>query len=328
MFGPISKSPPNRLASRRERIARCKAMLTLEARANGLKLAYRSDGPPSGAPMVLIHGLGQTLVDWPSAFIDKLADAGCRVLRLDNRDVGRSWRMDHLGAPPLLRLWASATLRLPPLARPPYSLADMTADVVGLLDALGVPAVHLVGASMGGMIAQRVAIAHPERVLSLTSIMSSSGAPGLPSPRKEVRAELTREAAPNDPAAAVEKAKRFRRLIGGTLRDGDLAELERRVEQSVAYGWPESDGAARQYAAILADRGRHHLLSQIRSRCLVVHGGQDRFVPPAHGEDTAARIAGSRLVAIGDMGHEITLSSGQIVADEILAHVRAGGGRQ
>lgn len=303
-------------------------ILTSEAAVSGLRLAYRFDGPSSGSPVVLIHGLGQTLVDWPEAFIQRLISAQCRVLRLDNRDIGRSSRLDHLGAPPLLRLWASVALRLPTLAQPPYSLADMAADVVGLLDALGVEAAHLVGASMGGMIAQRVAVAHPERVLSLTSIMSSSGAPGLPGPRKDVQATFARDVEPIDPALAVEKAKRFRRLIGGRMHDGDIPEFESRVARSVEYGRPGGDGAARQYAAIFADRHRYRLLSSVRSRCLVIHGEDDPLVPAAHGVDTAARIANSRFVAIRDMGHEITLSSGRAIADEILTHLNPADGRR
>lgn len=212
------------------------------------------------------------------------------------------------------------------LAQSPYSLADMATDVVGLLDALGVGAAHLVGASMGGMIAQRVAVTHPERVLSLTSIMSSSGAPGLPSPRKDVQAAFARDAEPIDPALAVETARRFRLLIGGRMRSGDLPEFESRVARSVEYGRPGGGGAARQYAAIFADRHRYRLLCRIRSRCLVLHGEEDPLVPLAHGVDTAARIANSRFVAIRGMGHEITLSSGQTLAEEILAHLNLADG--
>lgn len=304
-------------------VVRSEAIATSEALANGMTLAYRYDGPPSGRPVMLIHGLGQTLVDWPEDFIDRLAGAGCRLLRFDNRDAGRSSRMDHLGAPPLLSLWLSAALRLPAPTRPPYSIADMAADVVALLDTLDVGSVHLVGASMGGMIAQRIAVAHPKRVLSLTSIMSSSGAPGLPGPRKDVLAAFTSDAGQDGLANAEERARRFRRLIGGTLKDGDLVELEHRVAESTAYGWPPGDGATRQYAAILADRDRHRLLSRIRARCLVVHGEEDPLLPLAHGLDTAARIPGSRILATRHMGHEITLSNAQIIADEILEHLAA-----
>lgn len=288
--------------------------------AGAARLAYRRDGPRSDAPVVLIHGLGQTLVDWPDALVQGLIAEGHEVVRFDNRDVGRSQRFDQLGAPPLLRLWAAAALRLPSLANPPYGVGDMVADTVGLLDALGVARAHLVGASMGGMIAQHVAVANPERVMSLTAIMSSSGAPGLPGPQAQVGREMGKRPA-TDLATATDRAIAFRRLLAGPLDGADAAELERRVRRSVAYGWPERAGAMRQYAAILADQMRHRLLCKVGTPTLVVHGGRDRLLPLCHGADLAARILGARFVAAPTMGHEILSSDGRRLASQIAAHL-------
>jgi len=283
------------------------------------RLAYRRDGPRSDTPVVLIHGLGQTLADWPDALVQGLIAEGREVVRFDNRDIGRSQRFDQSGAPPLLRLWAAAALRLPPLASPPYRVEDMAADTVGLLDALGVTRAHLVGASMGGMIAQHVAAASPERVLSLTVIMSSSGAPGLPGPQAQVSREMGKRPAAGL-ASATTRAIAFRRLLAGPLDRAEAAELEQRVRRSTAYGWPERAGGARQYAAILADRGRHRLLEGLRAPTLVVHGGLDPLLPLAHGRDVAARVPGARLLIVPQMGHEVSASVGRRLAGEIAAH--------
>lgn len=286
-------------------------------------LAWQSEGGSTDdVPVLLIHGLGQTLQDWPSTFVTGLAGTGRRVIRFDNRDVGRSPRYDWLGAPPLLRLWLCSTLRLPQWVRPPYTVADMASDAVALLDALSIPVVHLVGASMGGMIAQHIAVTHPHRVRSLTLIMSSSGAPGLPPPRGDVQRALSgRE--PDNLQAAIASAYAFRGLIAGPLSADDLTELEQRVAHSTSYGWPNRAGVARQYAAILADRRRYRLLGQIKARCLVIHGEQDPLLPIAHGRDAAARIAGSRFVPLAVMAHEITPSLSASILPEILALLRS-----
>jgi len=297
-------------------------MRDLQPRFGRPRLVWQSEGKSADLPVLLIHGLGQTLYDWPTAFVDGLTGAGCRVIRFDNRDVGRSPRFDQLGAPPLLRLWLCSTLRLPQWVKPPYSVADMAADAVALLDALNIPAAHLVGASMGGMIAQHIALTHPQRVRSLTLIMSSSGAPGLPSPRDDVQRALSgRE--PGDLPAAIASALAFRRLIAGALQADDLAELEQRVTRSTTYGWPGGTGVARQYAAILADRKRWQQLERITARCLVVHGECDPLLPIAHGRDAAARIAGSRFLPLATMGHEITPSHAIAIVPDILRLLQA-----
>ncbi|WP_172448602.1 alpha/beta hydrolase [Caulobacter mirabilis] len=286
-----------------------------------LALAWRAHGCRSdAAPVVLIHGLGQTLADWPDTLIDGLVAGGRRVLRFDNRDVGRSSRLDSHGAPPLIRLWLAAALRLPPLARPPYPLVDMATDAIGLLDALGVRSAHLVGVSMGGMIAQRIACLQPDRVASLVLVMSSSGAPGLPGPAREVSEAMSGGGSSPDLRSATARALRFRRLLAGELTAADVVELEERVERSSAYGWPEGAGPARQYAAILADRDRYKRLVEIKAPTLVIHGARDPLLPPAHGADIAARIPHARLIVDPMFGHEISSRDGTRLADQILRH--------
>jgi pimeloyl-ACP methyl ester carboxylesterase len=172
------------------------------------------------------------------------------------------------------------------------------------------------------MIAQHIALAHPQRVRSLTLIMSSSGAPGLPPPRGDVQKALS-GGEPDSLPAAIAAAAAFRRLIAAPLAADDLAELDQRVAQSTTYGWPGGTGVARQYAAILADRKRWEKLGQIEARCLVVHGERDPLLPLAHGRDAAARIVGSRLLPLATMGHEITLSHGKVIVPEILRLLQA-----
>ncbi|MGY3697630.1 pimeloyl-ACP methyl ester carboxylesterase [Bradyrhizobium sp. USDA 3240] len=297
-------------------------MRDIEPTSDRPRLVWQSDGKSTDIPVLLIHGLGQTLLDWPAAMVNGLTDAGCRVIRFDNRDVGRSPRFDHLGTPPLLRLWLCSTLRLPQWARSPYTVADMASDAVALLDTLNIPAAHLVGASMGGMIAQQIALIHPHRVRSLTLIMSSSGAPGLPPPRDDVRRALSSRE-PDNLQAGIASAHAFRRMIAGPLHVEDAVELAVRVTRSTAYGWPGGAGVARQYAAILADRRRWRLLDQIEARCLVIHGELDPLLPIAHGRDVATRIVGSRFVSLATMAHEITPSHGKTIVAEILRLVHA-----
>lgn len=296
---------------------------TLSLRGTGpIDLAVLSQG--TGPAVVLIHGLGQNVHDWPVAFVDALAGDGLRTVRFDNRDVGASTRLDGAGDPPLLRLWLSSILGIAPLADPAYTLADMANDVAGLIGRLALGPVHIVGVSMGGMIAQHLAASHPDKGRSLTSIMSSSGARGLPSMQRDV-ARLLRQHAPTSEEASIGQALAFRRLVAGSLTPRDEAELAARVRRSVPYGWPPGAGAARQFAAILADRDRPDLLARIACPTLVIHGADDPFVRPEHGMDTAARIPGARLFVIERMGHELTTTHVPRIARLIAEHVRAAG---
>lgn len=281
--------------------------------------AVGGTAPAPAAPVLLIHGLGQNIDDWPTSFLSALTGHGMSPIRFDNRDVGRSIRLTAAGDPPILRLWLAARLGVGLLANPAYTLADMAADTVALLDRLGIGQAHLVGVSMGGMIAQHLAATWPDRVLSLTSIMSSSGASGLRGMRTDVAWHLL-SAAPKDLETAITQATGFRKLVGGPLGAVDSAELATRIRRSVTYGWPQDGGSARQFAAILADKDRATLLARIKVPTLVIHGALDPFLRPDHGRDTAARITGAVYRELRDMGHEITVSTAPLLADLIALH--------
>lgn len=286
-------------------------------RPGPIMIASVTDGPASGEAVILVHGLGQTIADWPKGFVSGLAAQGYRVVRLDNRDAGRSTRLTYLGDPALVLQSLGQAVGLPDLVPPPYRLAAMAGDVIGLMDGLGISRAHVVGVSMGGMIVQHVAALAPGRVLTMTCIMSSSGAPGLPPPRADVAAAL---ATPGTPDLA--GMLQFRELVAGPLDAADRAELEARVTASFAHAAPREAGIRRQYAAILADTARHRLLADIDVPTLVIHGEDDPFVRPDHGIDLANRIPGARRILLPRMGHEITASFAPVLAELVGRHLR------
>jgi pimeloyl-ACP methyl ester carboxylesterase len=288
----------------------------MKIKANGVQIEVEDSGPgPAGAPrpaVLLIMGLGMQLVAWPPELVQGLVDAGYRVIRHDNRDVGLSQRMENLGKPNLL--WAGLQHKLGFAPRPPYTVADMAADALGVLDALGVQQAHVVGMSMGGMIAQRLALAAPNRVLSLTSVMSSSGAPGLPQARPEVMAALLRRPSGRDRQAVVDHYVRLFRVIGSPGFESPEAELRQRIEQASDRGFYPV-GTLRQMLAVMADTTRAAQLAQISAPTLVFHGKDDPLLPYACGEDTARRIPGAHLIGVPGMGHDLPLP----VVDRLLA---------
>ena len=288
----------------------------MKIKANGVQIEVEDSGPgPAGAPrpaVLLIMGLGMQLVAWPPELVQGLVDAGYRVIRHDNRDVGLSQRMENLGKPNLL--WAGLQHKLGFAPRPPYTVADMAADALGVLDALGVQQAHVVGMSMGGMIAQRLALAAPNRVLSLTSVMSSSGAPGLPQARPEVMAALLRRPSGRDRQAVVDHYVRLFRVIGSPGFESPEAELRQRIEQASDRGFYPV-GTLRQMLAVMADTTRAAQLAQISTPTLVFHGKDDPLLPYACGEDTARRIPGAHLIGVPGMGHDLPLP----VVDRLLA---------
>ncbi|NGQ92901.1 alpha/beta hydrolase [Rhodobacter sp. HX-7-19] len=286
-------------------------------RPGPMELACVTDGPDSGEAVILVHGLGQTIADWPEGFVSGLAAQGYRVVRLDNRDAGRSSRLTHLGDPALVLQSLGHAVGLPDLVPPPYRLAAMAGDVIGVMDGLGISRAHVVGVSMGGMIVQHLAALAPGRVLSMTCIMSSSGAPGLPPPREDVAAALATPEAP-DLAGMLQ----FRELVAGPLDPADRAELAARVAAAFAYGTPHDAGTRRQYAAILADTARYRLLADLDVPTLVIHGEDDPFVRPDHGIDIANRIPGARRILLPRMGHEITASFAPVLAQLVSRHLR------
>ena len=233
--------------------------------ANGIALEIEdsgADGSQRDWPVVLLlMGLGMQLIAWPPAFVRALVSAGFRVVRMDNRDIGLSQNFDHLGTPNLM--WQSMKRRLGLRVQAPYSLKDMAQDAIGVLDTLGVAQAHVVGASMGGMIAQRLALAAPLRVLSLTSIMSSSGAPGLPGPRSDVLRALLNRPADTSEAAVIGHAVRLFKLIGSPAFPLDDQTLSDAVRASMRRSFHPA-GSLRQMLAVIADRTRAHELARLR----------------------------------------------------------------
>jgi pimeloyl-ACP methyl ester carboxylesterase len=292
------------------------------ATVRGLELDYESFGDPAAPAILLIMGLGMPGVAWPDPLVDGLVAAGFRVIRFDNRDSGHSSKLSGPRNPKLRLAIARALLRLPVTA--PYTLDDMAADTVGLLDALGVERVHLVGASMGGMIAQNIAALHPQRVASLTSIMSSTGNPNprvaLGKPRA-LHAILKRPASVADTDSLVEHYVRVYGVIGSPGFAVDADQLRDNLRRIVGRGFHPA-GIARQLLAILASGDRRPLLGRIVAPTLVVHGRRDPLVPAAAGRDTAAHIRGARLEIVEGMGHDLPPGVQAILVERIAAHCR------
>ena len=297
----------------------------MKIKANGIDIEIEDTGPDaSGQPrpaVLLIMGLGMQLVAWPPAMVQALLDAGFRVIRMDNRDIGLSQKFDHLGKPNLV--WESIKYKLGLTVKSPYSLHDMAADALAVLDALQVDKAHVVGVSMGGMIAQRVALAAPARVLSLTSIMSSSGARGLPQAEPRVMRVLLSRPASSDSASVINHYVRLFKAIGSPGFPLDDAELRERIALGVKRGF-HPDGVLRQMMAIVADSRRAAELAVLRVPTLVVHGKADPLVPFACGEDTARRIPGASLVGIDGMGHDLPSGVVERVLAPLIPHLQTG----
>jgi pimeloyl-ACP methyl ester carboxylesterase len=290
----------------------------MKVQANGLALEVEDAGPRDGPAVLLVMGLGMQLTAWPDAFVDALAAAGYRVIRFDNRDVGLSAQLDHLGVPNLL--WESVKLRFGLPVRAPYRMHDLAADAFGVLDALGIRQAHVVGASMGGMIAQRMALAAPDRVLSLASVMSSSGARHLPGPRLRVLRALLGKPRDRAEAAVLAHYLRLFRVIGSPGFPMPREQLRDAILRSLRRGYNPA-GSVRQMAAIAADTGRALELRGVRVRTLVIHGEDDPLLPLACGHDTAARIPGARLVTVPGMGHDLPPGVVERLLHALLPHL-------
>lgn len=274
----------------------------MQIKANGLTLEVEVQGPPKGEPLLLVMGLGMQLVAWPDALIESLVGRGFRVIRFDNRDCGLSQRLDHLGTPNLLFDSLRYALRL--RVRAPYSLDDMADDCVGVLDALGIERAHVCGVSMGGMIAQLLAVRHAGRLKSATLIMTTSGSRALPQPSGRVRRALLRRPASNREADVVDNLVALLEVIGSPAYPADDRELREQIGASVRRSYFPS-GIARQLVAIVAGGDRTPLLKRIATPCHVIHGLADPLVPPASGRDLASRIKGATIDLIEGMGHDL-----------------------
>jgi len=295
--------------------------------ANGITLQVEDSGPGDAEqerPVVLlISGLGLQLVAWPHDLLAGLVQAGYRVICFDNRDVGLSTKLEDKGVPNVL--WATIKHRLGLKIRPPYTLKDMARDALGVLDALHIRHAHVMGVSMGGMIAQRLALMAPKRVLSLTSLMSSSGARGLPGPSREVMKVLFSRPNSHSAEDVVNHMVHVFNVIGSRDFPADEAAFRASVLQAYHRCYSPS-GTVRQMVAIAADSGRRaQKLPLITCPTLVLHGHHDPLVPFVCGIDTASRIPGAHLVGIEGMGHDLPPGVVERLLPPLLTHLQDAG---
>jgi pimeloyl-ACP methyl ester carboxylesterase len=292
--------------------------------ANGLTLEYESLGNPQGPAILLVMGLGVQMILWPDAFCEMLVAKGFRVVRFDNRDAGLSTRLDHLGVPSLGLETLKFMLRLP--VKAPYRIEDMARDTEALLDALGIARAHLVGVSMGGMIAQNLAASAPAKVASLTSIMSTTGKRSLPPPTSQARrALLSRPPRRGDIEGAIVSMMKLLRAIGSRTYPADEAYLRALCERHVRRAYNPAS-VARQLVAIAASGDRTKIVQRIKVPTLVVHGDEDPLLRPACGEETARviRAAGGdvTLEIVHGMGHDLPVPLLPRLAESIVAHCK------
>lgn len=295
-----------------------------KVQANGLTICYEETGPADAPPVLLIMGLAAQLTLWPDELVDAIAAGGFRVIRHDNRDAGLSTHFQSAGVPDMDGIMAELMAGRTPQV--PYRLEDMAADALGLLDALAIPAAHIVGASLGGMLAQIIAAGHPRRVLSLVPVFTSSGNRALPPGSKEAMAAL--RTLPQDMTSIdsiVDHSVWLRRMIGtpgfpydeGKLRDFLRLNVERDYDPT---------GPARQFAAAVVAPPRDGLLPRIAAPTLVIHGDRNPLFPIEHGQELAEKIPNAVLKVVPGMGHDLPPERMPDMAAAMIAHFRAAGG--
>jgi pimeloyl-ACP methyl ester carboxylesterase len=284
---------------------------------NGIEIECELHGAASAVPMLFIMGLGMQLTAWPDDLLKALGDKGFRPITFDNRDIGLSTKFDTAGMPNLLSAAMRQMVGLK--VRSPYLLSDMANDALGLLDALNISKCHIVGASMGGMIAQHLAAAAPERVQSLSLIMTTSGARGLPGPAMKARRALLSRPASSDVEARIAHAVGIWRVIGSPGYPATDAELRAKVERGIRRSY-YAPGVARQLVAVVASGDRTPLLPQISAPTVVLHGRDDPLVPVACGVDLAQKIGGATLELFDGMGHDMPAALIPRLAELITAN--------
>jgi pimeloyl-ACP methyl ester carboxylesterase len=292
--------------------------------ANGLALEYESLGNPADPAIVLVMGLGVQMILWPDAFCEMLVAQGFRVVRFDNRDAGLSTQLDHLGTPRIGLETLKYLLHLP--LKAPYLIEDMARDTVALLDALGIAKAHVVGASMGGMIAQNLAAAAPSRLASLTSIMSTTGKRSLPRPTAAARrALLAKPARRGDVEGAIGRMMKLLRAIGSRTHPAEEGSLRALCERHVRRQY-NPPAIARQLMAIAASGDRTEAVARIKAPTLVLHGDEDPLLLAACGEETARviRSAGGdvTLEIVRGMGHDLPVPLLARLAQSIASHCK------
>jgi pimeloyl-ACP methyl ester carboxylesterase len=265
-------------------------------RSNGIEICFETSGPLEAPALILVSGFRSQLISWDERFIDLLVDAGFRVVRFDNRDVGLTSKTP--GDPPTFSRRDDGTLEL--TGSPPYTLADMASDAIAVLDELGIDRAHVAGASMGGMIAQHVAFGHPERVLSLTSIMSSTGDRSVGRPTPEALATFLTPSPPDRQGYIDNAAATWKVLSGPHYDEARVRARAGRVYDRCFY----PRGAAFQLSAVVSDGDRTERLARVRCPTLVIHGRVDPLITLSGGEATARAIPGAELLVLDEMGHD------------------------
>ncbi len=286
------------------------------ARANGIELCYDTFGDRHAPPLILIMGLGAQMIAWDEEFCTLLASRGYRVIRFDNRDIGLSTKFTERGVPNVLAMLTGQG----GATAVPYTLRDMANDTVGLMDALGIMAAHVVGASMGGAIAQEMAIHHSGRLRTMTSIMSSTGEPGLPPPTAQAM-EILLAPTPTDREAYFARYAQIWHVLRGPGFPLDEARDAERAAKIFDRGL-NPPGAARQLAAIVASGSRKDALRAVDVPTLVIHGDIDPLVPLAGGIATAKAVPGAKLVVIEGMGHALPISMWPQITEAIVSHAK------
>jgi pimeloyl-ACP methyl ester carboxylesterase len=271
------------------------------AEANGIEIAYDTLGDPNAPPLLLIMGLGGQLINWHEEFCAQLATRGYCVIRFDNRDVGLSTKFDEAGVPDIARL--TEAQERGEEVKTPYTLRDMANDAIGLLDALEIDSAHVLGTSMGGRIAQMMAIHHPHRIRTLTSIMASMGETGFPPPKPEALSILLTPT-PTDRVGYIENTVQTSYVLNGPWFPIDELRIRERAEQAFDRGiYP--DGVTRQLAALMTAESSKMALNSLRVPALVIHGSDDPLVPKECAMDMANTIPGAKLLIIQGMGHAL-----------------------
>jgi pimeloyl-ACP methyl ester carboxylesterase len=275
-----------------------------------IELEYDITGDAGAPPLVLVMGFAQQMIAWDPRFCARIAGRGFRVVRFDNRDVGLSTKLSHYGTPDFMRVMMGDR------AAAPYAIEEMADDLAALIDALDLPAAHVVGASMGGFIVQEAAIRHPDRVLSMTSIMSTTGNRSVAQSKPQALAMLIMPP-PTDRAGMLERAVKLWKTIGSPGFPFD----EERILQRAGAAWDrnhDAEGVARQAAAVFTQRDRTADLGKVRAPTAVVHGAEDPLVTLSGGEATARAIPGARLTVIPGMGHDLPEGAWDALVDAIV----------
>jgi len=281
-----------------------------------IELEYETFGSPHDPALLLVMGLGAQLIHWHTRFCQMLADGGFQVIRFDNRDAGLSTKLDGVEVD-FLALVAAA-LEGQEVSDTPYDLSDMSDDAFGILDDLGIEKAHVVGASLGGMIAQTMAIERPSRVMSLTSIMSATGTREIIDIPDDSLALLLAPA-PTERSAYLEYSDQYSIWCSKKYFDAELAREYAAASYDRSH-YP--DGSGRQIAALLASGDREPDLAEMNVPTLVIHGRDDRLILPLLGERTADVIPGSNYLLVSDMGHDLPEPLWDVVVDAILSHLR------